>query len=410
MNSQHYSVVLLVFFITYVLCEVPSNMILTRVRPSVYLPVLMFLWGGLSICFAAAHSWKVIAVLRVLLGALEAGFAPGVLFLLSAWYKKGELARRYSLYYSAVAISGIFGGLIAGGLLQRLDGARGLAGWRWLFIVEGSATCLVSFGAYFTLPDFPSTTRWLSVRERQVASYRLTSDSLGDTQGGHEETSHSKAAKMAFSDWRTWAFVLTYMATTGSQTIQYFIPELVKSMGYKGFQVQYMTAPIYACALVAILAFCFSSDYFKERPFHLASASALAVVCFACLIGVLDHKGRYVLLCFGVAGVYAACPLVSIYVSNAIPHPAEKRAIVQATVNALGNSASIYGSFLFPKNSKNFQRMGFGVTLGFMLIAFTMAFVLRYYLAKYPYPGIEAPARDVDSDVYGEPTGNKESK
>lgn len=109
-------------------------------------------------------------------------------------------------------------------------------------------------------------------------------------------------------------------------------------MGYTGFEVQYYTAPIYVCAFVAILAFCFSSDYFKERAFHLATASALAIVCFAILIGVLNNTGRYVLLCFGVAGVYAACeskmtrffksdnlqncadpikgPLVSIYVSN----------------------------------------------------------------------------------------------
>lgn len=78
-------------------------------------------------------------------------------------------------------------------------------------------------------------------------------------------------------------------------------------MGYTGFEVQYYTAPIYVCAFVAILAFCFSSDYFKERAIHLATASALAIVCFAILIGVLNNTGRYVLLCFGVAGVYAAC-------------------------------------------------------------------------------------------------------
>lgn len=89
----------------------------------------MFLWGGLSMCMAAAHSWQVIAGLRFLLGILEASFAPGVLFLLSAWYKKGELGRRYSVYYTAVALSGMFGGLIAGGLLQKLDGAHGLSGW-----------------------------------------------------------------------------------------------------------------------------------------------------------------------------------------------------------------------------------------------------------------------------------------
>lgn len=188
---------------------------------------LMFIWGGLSMCFAAAHSWQVVAGLRFLLGVLEASFAPGVLFLLSAWYKKNELGRRYSLYYTAVALSGMFGGLIAGGLLQRLDGKHGISGWRWLFIVEGAGTCLVSLVSFFFLPDFPSTTRWLTPEERKLASLRLARDSLGDTQGG-EDMHHAKALKMALTDWRTWAFVVTYMATTGSQTIQYFIPELVK--------------------------------------------------------------------------------------------------------------------------------------------------------------------------------------
>lgn len=187
----------------------------------------MFVWGALSMCFAAAQSWRVLAGLRFLLGILEASFAPGVLFLLSAWYKKGELGRRYSLYYTAVALSGMFGGLIAGALLQRLDGARGLSGWRWLFLVEGAGTCVVSVVSFFVLPDFPSTTRWLTPEERKLASLRLVRDSVGDTQGG-EDLSHTKALKMAFSDWRTWAFVVTYMATTGAQTIQYFIPQLVK--------------------------------------------------------------------------------------------------------------------------------------------------------------------------------------
>lgn len=227
MTSQNYSIVLLVFFISYVLFEAPSNMVLTRVRPSVYLPALMFTWGGLSMCFAAAQSWQTIAGLRFLLGVLEASFAPGVLFLLSAWYKKHELGRRYCLYYSAVAISGIFGGLIAGGLLKTLDGAHGLRGWRWLFIIEGALTCGVSIFAFFTLPDYPSTTRWLTPREQVLASKRLTDDNLGDTQG-QEKASHTRALKMAFTDWRTWGFVLTYMLTTGSQTIQYFIPSLVK--------------------------------------------------------------------------------------------------------------------------------------------------------------------------------------
>lgn len=398
MTSQDYSIVLLVFFISYVLFEPISNAILTRVRPSIYLPTLMFFWGVLTMIFAAAQSWQTIAGLRFILGILESSFAPGVLFLLSAWYKRGEMGRRYSLYYTAVALSGIFGGLIAGGLIKELDGARGIPGWKWLFIVEGAITCFVSIISIFTLPDFPSTTRWLTPAERALASNRLIKDSVGDTQG-EMKISHKQAAKMTFTDWRVWSFVLTYMCTTGAQTIQYFIPELVKSMGYTGFNIQYYTAPIYTVAFVSILAFCFSSDYFKERAIHLALASALSIICFAILIAILNNTARYVLLCFGVAGVYAACPLVSIYASNAIPWPSEKRAISLAVINALGNSASIYGSFLFPANAKDHNRTGFAVTMAFMILAFFMAFVLRFFLAKYPYPELQqVPVAEVHHD------------
>ena len=165
-------------------------------------------------------------------------------------------------------------------------------------------------------------------------------------------------------------------------------------MGYTGFEVQYFTAPIYACALVSILAFCFSADYFKERAWHLSAAAILGFVPFLIMLGVTDHKARYGLLCIGVAGVYASCPLVSIWVSNSIPHPSEKRAIAQAFVNGMGNSASIYGSFLFPSNAKDANRMGFGVTAAFMILALFMAQALRILLVKYPYPELPTEIQD----------------
>lgn len=322
---------------------------------------------------------------------MEATFAPGVLFLLSSWYKKNELARRYSLYYSAVAISGMIGGLIAGSLLQHLDGAHGIPGWKWLFIVEGAATCGVSVIAWFMLPDYPSTTRWLTPRERKILSVRLARDSVGGSKEG-EDVTHAQAAKMAFTDWRTYCFVVLYMAATGAQTIQYFIPQLVKGMGYTGFEVQYLTIPIYAVALVGILGFCFSADYFKERSRHLATAGALGIVMFALLVGVLDNKARYVFLCFAVGAVYSACPLVSIWVSNEIPHPSEKRAIAQGFVNAMGNSASIWGSYLFPAVVTDHHRTGFGVNLALMALIVAGALVLPIFLKKYPYPEMQTPA------------------
>jgi MFS family permease len=105
-------------------------MILTRVRPSIYLPAIMFIWGGISIALAGCHSYITLSIVRALLGVVEAGFSPGVLFLLSSWYRKNELARRFAVYYTASALSGALGGILAGAITGNL-GTPSFQGWRW---------------------------------------------------------------------------------------------------------------------------------------------------------------------------------------------------------------------------------------------------------------------------------------
>ncbi|OCF43599.1 hypothetical protein I317_02490 [Kwoniella heveanensis CBS 569] len=128
LTSNQYSIVLLVFFISYVVFEIPSNLLIARVRPSLYLSGLCVIWGGVAALMGATHNWQQLAGVRFALGVLEAGFAPGVAFYLSSWYKRYELASRFSIYYTATAVSGAFSGLLAGLITQHLDGARGIEG------------------------------------------------------------------------------------------------------------------------------------------------------------------------------------------------------------------------------------------------------------------------------------------
>lgn len=134
LTSNQYSITLVVFFVTYVVFEVPSNMILSRTKPSIYLPVIMTLWGAVTCCMAIAKSYHGLVALRLVVGVLEAGFAPGILLILSSWYKKDELSKRFAVYISAAVLSGAFGGILAGAITGGLDGAKGLEGWRWLFV------------------------------------------------------------------------------------------------------------------------------------------------------------------------------------------------------------------------------------------------------------------------------------
>jgi len=137
LTSDQYSVTLVVFFVGYVIFEAPSNMILVRSRPSRYLPAIMAVWGVLTCCMAAIQSYHHLIVLRVFVGILESGFAPGILLIISSWYKREEQSKRFAVFISAAILSGAFGGLLAGAITGGLEGAHGLRGWRWLFIVEG---------------------------------------------------------------------------------------------------------------------------------------------------------------------------------------------------------------------------------------------------------------------------------
>ncbi|KAJ9094626.1 hypothetical protein QFC19_007839 [Naganishia cerealis] len=403
---------------SYVIGEVPSNMILVRVKPAIYLPALMFTWGGISMCLAACNSYQTLAVVRFFLGVVEAGFAPGILFLLSSWYRKNELATRFALYYTASAFSGALGGLLAGAITGHLDGKGGLAGWRYLFLIEGAATIVSAAGAYFVLPNFPATTRWLTEREKWLCAERLRADGVGAAQGDAEVLGHGKAFKSVLSDWRTYVMTFLFMMVTGAQTIQYFIPTLTKNMGYKGTTAQYMTIPvsvrplargaapfaegchlqIYMVAVVGILVIPMSSDRFKERPFHISISMGLGAGCFAVLIATQKHIIQYVFLCFGVALIYANAPLVLVWTSNIISYPAEKRAITQAFVNALGNSASIYGAFLWPAKTGPKYIMGFSVTLAMLAACSIGAQAMRFLNTKYPYH-FEMPARRQDIEM-----------
>ena len=200
------------------------SMILSRIRPSIFLPTIMFLWGVVTIGMGFVPNYKSLVVFRIVIGCLEAGFAPGVLLLLSSWYKRGEQSKRFSVYISAAILSGAFGGLIAGGIEGGLDGKYGIAGWRWLFIIEGTMTAGWSIIASFILLDFPANSKRLSERERELAIQRILSEGLSVRSEDIPEISHIQALKLALSNWRTWAFTIGYMVrhsliTPSSQTI-----------------------------------------------------------------------------------------------------------------------------------------------------------------------------------------------
>ncbi|KAK6530481.1 hypothetical protein TWF694_003833 [Orbilia ellipsospora] len=372
LTSGEYSVSLVVFFIGYVLCEVPSNMILSKVNPSAYIPFMMFLWGIVTICMGFIKTYHHLVGLRVIVGVLESAFAPGIMMLLSSWYKKSEQSKRFAIYISAAILSGAFGGLLAGAITSGLEGAHGIRGWRWLFIVEGAATSGWAIVAYFILPNFPATSQnKFTPREIELAIARLATENVTARSADHKGIGHLKALKIAFtSSWEIYPLTLGYMTIVGSSTLSYFYPTLVAGLGYTAHKAQYMTVPIYAVAFVVNLVNgVFADKFHRYRGLIIAGWMTLAFVTSAIVVGTYSLVGRYVLLVLMAAGLWTAngCGLSYGGATFGSMDP-EVRAIALAFMNGMGNLASIYGAYLFPSEDAPKYLMGFGVTTGMCFV------------------------------------------
>ncbi|KAK8174535.1 major facilitator superfamily transporter [Phyllosticta citribraziliensis] len=424
LNDQDYAWIVSIFFFGYLICEVPSNMILARSRPSIFLPGIMCVWGALSAAMASANSYGAMLAFRFVVGCIESGFFPGVLYLLSCWYTSAELGKRFTIFYTASTLSGAFGGLLAGGITDGLHNAHGISGWRWLFIVEGVCTAGVALIAMFILLDYPSTSPRLSLRERQLATVRLIADQRANQPNSQhsatvrEPLSHWAAFVAALSDYRTGYFLIMLMLNVGAGTISYFIPTLTLTLGYDSSMAQYMTVPIYIVAAVIANSAAFAADITQRRRRAAGNSdgiggrrpyvgSFLTLGCVSAIIcAVVKHNVvRYVFTCFVAAGIWTALPLALAWISATFSVPSspdggppspEKRAIVLALVNACGNLSSVYGSRLWPDQDSPDYLMGWSVTAAFLGLAALMVIASP---VVFRLPVKELVKRRSDDDV-----------
>lgn len=290
-------------------------MLLTRVRPSIYLPVAMALWGTTSACTALVKDFTGLVLCRFILGFMEAPFFPGALFFLSCWYTRKELATRTAVLYFGSLLSSAFGGLFGAAIQYGLDGFLGLYSWQWLFILEGTATVGLSVFAMFILPDFPSTTKWLSEREKAIAMYRLreSSGSLDEKRG-----SILAGLRMAVTDYKVWLLTAIMLMKTSAAAVVSFIPTLVATFAFSNVQSLLMVAPPYVFAAFISLGVSISSDKLSERYFHLTLPLLLAMIGFLVMSASTSIGPRYTALFLILGGLYGGFNVAIAWVSSTV--------------------------------------------------------------------------------------------
>ncbi|OGR37636.1 MAG: hypothetical protein A2051_03085 [Desulfovibrionales bacterium GWA2_65_9] len=304
------------FFAGYVLCEVPSNLILRRVGARLWIARIMVSWGLVACAMALVHAPWSFHVLRFLLGVAEAGFLPGIIYYLTLWYPAPRRARAVALFMAATPVAGIIGGPLSG-LLLEMHGAMGVSGWRWLFLLEGVPAVLLGFSVLWLLRDGPAHAPWLSSAEREMLAGELAFDSTDDLTPGSTGGPGTGQARSLWAvlarlarDSRVWLLSLgNFALCVGMYGLVMWMPTLIGEIlgpGAGPEHVGLLSAIPYLGGAVGMVLIGRHSDRTNERRWHTAGplfVSALGFVLSLWPGGVALAGPWWSLFCFTVATI-----------------------------------------------------------------------------------------------------------
>ncbi|HKQ45386.1 MAG TPA: MFS transporter [Rhizomicrobium sp.] len=320
-----------VFFLGYLVFEVPANLIMEKVGARLWLSRIIVTWAIISMAFAFVQGPVSFFILRFLLGLAEAGFYPGILLYFTYWFPAATRARILALFCAGIPLSNIVGAPLSG-LLLEIEG-YGLKGWQWMYILEGIPTLALGFVALWCLPDNPAKAKFLSAREKQIVLARLDQDPKGDVHGFGP----------MLRDWRVWALIVPdFCIVFGIYALGFWMPQMVKAMGYTNMQTSWIVMIPYVLSLGILWAIGVSSDRTGKRVLHFCIAALTAAAGFA--IAALGEGNTAIVVagfCLASGGVYAG--LSTFWTVPPLFLGGTAAAGAFALINCLGNLSGFIG-------------------------------------------------------------------
>ncbi|KIV94751.1 hypothetical protein PV10_02484 [Exophiala mesophila] len=302
LTNYHINLAQTMFIVGFVITELPFNMISKVMGPERFLPITMFLWGIATWGQIFMKNGQSLVAARFFIGALEGGYVPGMALYISKFYTNGELGLRYAIFWASNSIAGSLGGPLSIGLLS-LRGKHGLAGWQWLFLIEGVLTCFLAVVAYFYLPHsaarpkvfFGRSYNMFTAREGSVLITRVIRNdpTKSQRQGKPVLLSHILET---FGDWRLYGHLIgAFLSMVMISPMNTYAPSIIKSLGFSGLQANGLNSVGSVCCLVWSVSLAYSSDKFRERGFHITAGYLLGGVGLLWLALAPNSVGRWVL-------------------------------------------------------------------------------------------------------------------
>ncbi|PWZ01819.1 MFS general substrate transporter [Testicularia cyperi] len=376
--GTNYSVPLLMFFVPYILFEMPSNLLLRKIGAAKQLSIIAFAWGVVMIGQGFVKSWQTLTVTRALIGLFEAGFFPACVWLISTWYVRRESQVRMSGFYLiSVGFAG-FSNIIAYGLAQIRVPDRTFRGWRWIFIIEGLATVVLAIVAYFVILDFPDKAvekGFLNPTERDMILTRIERDRADSKP---DPLTWKKAGKYA-TDIKIWLYGLMFMCTTmPTYAFAYFLPVILRGLGYSVRDSFLLGAAPYVTAMVGAFLMALLSDRLFLRLPILLFQCVLTIVGLAMLF---DTKHRNVQLAGTFLGVWGAngnIPFVLNFAQNNVAGQS-KKSFTSVMVIMFGGVGGIFASLAYNEKDAPLYRKGLYATIACQTFNVIVSIILAAY-------------------------------
>ena len=366
------------FFIGYLLFEVPSNIALHRFGARRWIARILVTWGIVAAAMAFVPNATTLYVLRILLGVAEAGFFPGIMLYLTFWFPRSVRSRLTGLFMIALPASSALGAPIAGAILQYWDGLFGLAGWRVMFLVLGLPAVLLGIAAWFYLTDRPKDADWLAPDERRWLDETMAAEQQATEASGRHRVRDS------LRDPRVWALGVVYFGVTyGLYALSFFLPTIVAGFA-ESFDTEFsilenglIVAVPFAVGAVAMVFWSRHSDRTGERVWHVALPALLGAVSIPVALYMESPLATMAVITVTAIGVFCALPVFWYLPSTFLAGAGAAAGI--ALVNTLGDSSGFGAPYItgFLLDATGNSRAGLWVVGVMMLVAALTVLALR---------------------------------
>lgn len=341
--GSQYQTAVSILFVTYILSELPSNLVIKRFTPSRWLAFITVAWGVVATLTGIVQSYSGLIACRVILGALEGGLFPGLTIYLTMFYTKKEYALRIGYLFVSAAIAGSLGGLLAYGI-GYMEGLAGLRGWRWIIIIEGLPTVILGISIIWWMADTPQTAFYLTPEERTLIDLRMRQ------QVGHTESSeqmHKEDVYAGLKDWKIWLFCLGQF---GGDIILYgystFLPTIIRGLGtWTVPQVQALTIPCYATGAISYLVVAYLSDRYQRRAVFCVMSGLICATGYALLVSPAPGGVKYFGTILSAMGLYIVVGIPLAWLPSNNPRYG-KRTVASGLQLTIGNTAGIPAPFV----------------------------------------------------------------